>query len=60
MNTPREGIAIIGMAGRFPQARTFEEFWRNLSEGRDCVTDYYSATVGASCRARPTGRTTCT
>src|SRR5882762_9737376 len=37
---PREGIAIVGLAGRFPQARTLEEFWRNLSEGRDCVTDY--------------------
>ncbi|HYO56920.1 beta-ketoacyl synthase N-terminal-like domain-containing protein, partial [Archangium sp.] len=27
------GIAIIGMAGRFPGARNVEEFWRNLCEG---------------------------
>ncbi len=31
-------IAIIGMAGRFPMARSVEEFWRNLREGRDCIT----------------------
>ncbi|MGD0096268.1 MAG: SDR family NAD(P)-dependent oxidoreductase [Terracidiphilus sp.] len=30
-------IAVIGMAGQFPQARNIEEFWRNLAEGRDCV-----------------------
>mgnify|MGYP000546894329 CR=1 FL=1 len=23
-------IAIVGMAGRFPGARTLAEFWRNL------------------------------
>nr|AGS77291.1 polyketide synthase [Myxococcus fulvus] len=32
-------IAIIGMSGRFPQARTVSDFWRNLVEGRDCITD---------------------
>src|SRR5262249_4320667 len=29
------GIAIIGMSGRFPRARSVEEFWRNLAEGVD-------------------------
>lgn len=33
-----EGIAIIGMAGRFPGARNIEEYWRNLKEGRDSIT----------------------
>lgn len=37
-NEPQESIAIIGMAGRFPQARNIEEFWRNLREGRECVS----------------------
>ncbi|KAK1177053.1 SDR family NAD(P)-dependent oxidoreductase [Streptomyces sp. NBS 14/10] len=34
-----EPIAIIGISGRYPQADTLEEFWRNLTEGRDCVTE---------------------
>jgi acyl transferase domain-containing protein/acyl carrier protein len=32
------GIAIIGMAGRFPGARSVEEFWRNLREGVEGCT----------------------
>ncbi|MEZ3179520.1 SDR family NAD(P)-dependent oxidoreductase [Streptomyces pimonensis] len=36
---PDEPIAIIGISGRYPQADTLEEFWRNLAEGRDCVTE---------------------
>lgn len=31
-------IAIIGMAGRYPQARDIREFYRNLKAGRDCIT----------------------
>lgn len=31
-------IAIIGMAGRFPKADNVEEFWKNLSEGKECIT----------------------
>ena len=32
-------IAIIGLAGRYPGARTLDEFWQNLCEGRDCITE---------------------
>ncbi|MEZ7002866.1 alpha/beta fold hydrolase [Streptomyces sp. AD55] len=32
------GIAVIGLAGRYPGAGDLEEFWRNLVGGRDCVT----------------------
>ncbi|WP_144408729.1 SDR family NAD(P)-dependent oxidoreductase [Chromobacterium vaccinii] len=32
-------IAVVGMAGRYPQAGTLAEFWDNLREGRDCVTE---------------------
>ncbi|RJS20855.1 hypothetical protein DRW03_19470 [Corallococcus sp. H22C18031201] len=32
-----EGIAIIGLSGRYPQAPTLEDFWTNLREGRDSV-----------------------
>ena len=28
-----DGIAIIGMAGRFPGAKSVAEFWKNLTEG---------------------------
>ena len=48
-----EGIAVIGMAGRFPGAANVGEYWRNLCEGRDAVGEvpaerwdhaaYYSA-----------------
>ncbi|GER89945.1 polyketide synthase PksM [Dictyobacter vulcani] len=38
---PAEGddIAIIGMAGRYPQAATIQAFWRNLTEGKDCISE---------------------
>ena len=32
-------LAIIGMAGVFPQARNVEEYWRNLVAGVDCVSE---------------------
>ena len=34
-----EGIAIIGMSGRFPKAKTLEAFWDNLAQGRDCISE---------------------
>ncbi|WP_397324696.1 amino acid adenylation domain-containing protein [Nostoc sp. 2RC] len=34
-----DAIAVIGMSGRFPQAKTLTEFWENLQSGRDCITD---------------------
>ena len=33
-----EGIAIIGLAGRFPGARSVDELWRNLRDGVESVT----------------------
>jgi polyketide synthase PksL len=32
-------IAIVGVAGRYPQAANLREFWRNLQNGRDCITE---------------------
>ncbi|MBR7879853.1 type I polyketide synthase [Bacillus velezensis] len=37
--TEREDIAIIGISGRYPQAENLQEFWKNLSEGTDCITE---------------------
>ncbi|RNM07520.1 SDR family NAD(P)-dependent oxidoreductase [Dickeya undicola] len=34
-----DDIAIIGIAGRYPQAENLEQFWNNLSQGRDCVIE---------------------
>ncbi|WP_313912526.1 SDR family NAD(P)-dependent oxidoreductase [Tahibacter sp.] len=34
-----EPIAIIGMSGRFPEARTVDEMWKILAEGRSAVTE---------------------
>ncbi len=34
-----ERIAIVGMSGRFPMAADLHEFWRNLVEGRDCISE---------------------
>ncbi|AJQ95676.1 SDR family NAD(P)-dependent oxidoreductase [Gynuella sunshinyii] len=35
-NTP---IAIIGLSGRYPQADNLTQYWRNLSEGKDCISE---------------------
>jgi acyl transferase domain-containing protein/thioesterase domain-containing protein/NAD(P)-dependent dehydrogenase (short-subunit alcohol dehydrogenase family) len=32
-------IAVIGLAGRYPMAGDLAGFWRNLKDGRDCVTE---------------------
>jgi len=32
-------IAVIGLAGRYPQAENLHEFWQNLQNGRDCITE---------------------
>ncbi|WP_132147702.1 SDR family NAD(P)-dependent oxidoreductase, partial [Luteibacter rhizovicinus] len=32
-------IAIIGVAGRYPQAGNLEQFWANLSQGKDSITE---------------------
>jgi acyl transferase domain-containing protein/glutamate-1-semialdehyde aminotransferase len=37
---PNDGIAIIGMAGRFPGARSPGELWRNLLEARETITHF--------------------
>ncbi|WP_158977798.1 type I polyketide synthase, partial [Streptomyces roseus] len=32
-------IAIVGLAGLFPQSRNLREFWHNIVEGNDCIED---------------------
>jgi acyl transferase domain-containing protein/enoyl-CoA hydratase/carnithine racemase/SAM-dependent methyltransferase len=31
-------IAVIGMAGQFPEASNLEEFWQNIAQGRNCIS----------------------
>lgn len=35
-----DGIAIVGMAGRFPGAGSVDELWRNLLAGRESITRF--------------------
>jgi phthiocerol/phenolphthiocerol synthesis type-I polyketide synthase E len=44
-------IAIVGMAGRFPGARSLEEFWRNVCDGVESIeslTDADALKAGAA------------
>ena len=41
-NPGLEGIAIIGMAGRFPGAKNVREFWRNLVAGKETISFFDS------------------
>ncbi|MFC5475609.1 SDR family NAD(P)-dependent oxidoreductase [Paraherbaspirillum soli] len=34
-----QDIAIIGLSGRYPGASNVEEFWHNLSQGRDGISE---------------------
>ncbi len=37
-NENMEGIAVIGMAGRFPRAKSIDKFWQNLKEGVESIS----------------------
>ncbi|WP_031075732.1 hybrid non-ribosomal peptide synthetase/type I polyketide synthase [Streptomyces sp. NRRL WC-3742] len=56
---PCERIAITGIGCRLPgHANDHRTYWRNLIEGRDCLTDtpadrYNTATLGSRDRAKP-------
>ena len=34
---PNDAIAVIGLAGRYPDAPDLATFWQNLLAGRDCI-----------------------
>ena len=40
---PLEGIAIVGMAGKFPGANDLTSFWDNLVQGRESITTFERA-----------------
>jgi acyl transferase domain-containing protein/enoyl-CoA hydratase/carnithine racemase/SAM-dependent methyltransferase len=58
-----QAIAVVGMAGQFPQARNLEEFWQNLAEGKNCITqvpaDRWSLQTSYQPGAAVPGKTNC-
>ena len=40
---PNEGVAIVGLAGRFPGARDAGEYWENLVLGRETLSSFSEA-----------------
>lgn len=53
MQTP---IAIIGMAGRFPQAANIAAFWQNLCAERECISFFDVAELRGTSPTRSTLR----
>ncbi|MDP4536964.1 SDR family NAD(P)-dependent oxidoreductase [Alkalimonas collagenimarina] len=39
VNPDDDSIAIIGMDGQFPGANDIAQFWDNMAQGKDCVTE---------------------
>ena len=44
----QDGVAIIGMAGRFPGAANLEGFWQNLIAGKDTITRFDPADLASA------------
>lgn len=52
----KDGIAIIGMSGRYPESDNLDQLWENLKSGKDCIqeipkyrfdyNDYYNPQKG--------------
>ncbi|HJU27239.1 MAG TPA: polyketide synthase, partial [Rhodanobacteraceae bacterium] len=57
MGAAIEGVAIVGIAGRWPGAASLEEFWANLLAGRESITRFtpeeLSPLVPAGLRSHP-------
>ena len=45
---PREEIAIIGMAGRFPGAADIDQFWDNLVAGIESIRPFTAEELRAA------------
>jgi len=47
-STSASGVAIIGMAGRFPGSDNVAELWENLLNGVNCITEISDADLNLS------------
>lgn len=45
---PKDGIAIVGMAGRFPGARHVTQLWQNLVQGRETISHFRAEELEAA------------
>ena len=45
---PSNSIAVVGMSGRFPGARSIDELWRNLVAGVESITRFTDEELRAS------------
>ena len=45
---PLDGIAVVGIAGRFPGSGNCDEFWQNLRAGREGLTLFTDEEIEAS------------
>jgi len=43
MTTKHGDIAVIGMAGKFPDANSVSQFWKNICSGKECFTSLLRA-----------------
>ena len=41
-------VAVIGMAGRFPGAANLQQFWRNLCDGVESITEFTDQELASS------------
>ena len=48
IDSSSEGVAIIGMAGRFPGAANIDEFWSNLVAGVESISYFTDEELAAS------------
>jgi len=39
LSTKNEAIAIVGISGRYPNSDDLGEYWTNLQQGRDCISE---------------------
>lgn len=47
-NDAWKSIAIIGMAGRFPGAKSIDQFWQNLCDGKESISFFTNEELIAS------------
>lgn len=45
---PLHAIAIVGLAGRFPDARNLDDFWRNIRDGIESLETFGDAELDAA------------
>ena len=54
---PKGALAVVGLVGRFPGARSVDELWKNLCAGREGVRffkpDELDPSISASLRSNP-------